>query len=78
MKLPRSKTFAWLTLGILSLCEVYALYCAAFSLWMTAYPFADVRVARTHLYEWIGACVVIGLCWIGALIWLLRQRHGRA
>lgn len=74
MKHPKGRALAWVALVILSLCEVYALYYAAFSLWMTAYPFADARGARMHLYEWLGACVVIGLLWIGVLIRILRKR----
>ena len=71
-------TFAKVVLGILGLCEVYALYWLSFSLWMTAYPFANNAMWRTHLYGWLGASVVVGLLWVAVLVWLIRQRRSKA
>jgi len=64
-----------IALGLLTLAGMISVYCLAFSVWMTAYPFADLHLWRVRFYIWAAASVLIGACWVATLIWLLRRKQ---
>jgi hypothetical protein len=61
-------------LALLTLAGAVTVYQALFDNWMTAYPFANANEWRSRLYIRLVTAFVIGLLWIGLLIWLWRQR----
>lgn len=70
----RSTLWAWGSLGLLTVAELVSLYEAAFSLWMTAYPFADIRFWRVHLYFRLVQAALCSVLWIAVAAWLFRRR----
>jgi hypothetical protein len=61
-------------LVLLTLAGAVTIYQALFDIWMTAYPFANANEWRARLYIRLVTAFVIGLLWIGLVIWLWRQR----
>ena len=59
-------------LVLLALAVAVSFYQLAFSVWMTAYPFADIHVWRARFYLRLSITGAIGACWIVALVWLVR------
>ncbi len=60
---------------LLTLAGAYSLYWVLFSIWMTAYPFADLHVWRIHFYVWLSATLLIAVCWTALLVWLIRRKR---
>jgi hypothetical protein len=60
-------------LAILTLAGLDCLYWLSFSVWMLAYPFAQVSVWRIRFYIWLIAAVLVSFLWLFTLIWLIRE-----
>jgi len=68
------RRLAWVALGLLSLGGALSMYFLAFSVWMTAYPYADLITWRTRFYQRLAITLLIGALWIATVWWLLRHR----
>jgi hypothetical protein len=67
----------WIGWPILSLVALTAsgaisAYQALFSLWMTAYPKADINFWRPHFYLRLAQTTLVGILWILSAAWLIR------
>jgi hypothetical protein len=51
-----------------------SVYQVLFSLWMTAYPYADINFWRPHLYLRLAQTVLIGMLWSALAVWMFRKR----
>ncbi len=60
---------------LLTLAGAHSLYWLLFSIWMTAYPFADLSVWGIRFYVWLSATLLIAVCLTALLVWLIRQRR---
>jgi len=59
---------------VLTLAGIASVYQVLFSLWMTAYPMADINFWRPHLYLRLGQTLLIGLFWVGLAVWMVRMK----
>jgi hypothetical protein len=74
--MSRGRTAAAIsTLVFLSLAGLDSIYWALFSMWMTAYPFADLAVWRPRVYIWLAITALIAFLWSAVVLWLVRQRR---
>lgn len=73
-----NKRLLWakVILALLTLVAAFSLYQVIFCAWMTAY------VAPENVGEWRGrfyirltTSLVVGMLWIAAVIWLIRQKR---
>jgi len=62
-------------LVLLTLAGLLSMYEVLFSLWMTAYPMADINFWRQHLYFKLVQAVMVAIAWIVLAVWLFRARH---
>ena len=60
---------------VLAFVGVYNLSQALFALWMTANPFADPNVWRTHFHTRSAATLVVAAVLIPLTIWLRRKKR---
>jgi len=59
---------------VLTLAGIVSVYQVLFSLWMTAYPMADINSWRPHLYLRLAQTLLIGLFWVGLAVWMIRMK----
>ena len=64
-----------LFLAFLAVVELFCMYWLLFSVWMTAYPFADKLLWRSRVYVWALLSGIIGLSLVAIIIWLFRHRR---
>jgi hypothetical protein len=63
----------WIALALLTLAGLLSCYQVAFSVWMTAYPKADINFWRPHLYFRLMQGAAVAVLWILVAVWLLRR-----
>jgi hypothetical protein len=51
-----------------------SVYQVLFSLWMTAYPYADINFWRPHFHLRLVQTVLIGVLWTALVVWMFRRR----
>jgi len=74
--MPKKKTaLATIALVVLTIAVVDSLYWLCFSVWMTAYPFADHNHWRINSYLWLAATLLIGAVWFGFAVYLFRRNR---
>ena len=66
----------WVGFGLifLTVAGMVSVYQVLFSLWMTAYPYADINFWRPHLYIRLAQTVIIAVLWGTLAVWILRKR----
>jgi len=62
-------------LALLTLAGIVSAYQVLLSLWMTAYPLAEINFWRPHLYLRLVQTVVIAFVWIVLVVRSLRSRR---
>ncbi len=72
-----SQRSVWAGIGllVLTVAGMASVYQLLFSLWMTAYPFADIDFWRPHFYFRLAQTVLIGVFWTGLAVWKYRNRR---
>lgn len=66
------KGIAWLLLTLSTLGGMLSVYQLLFSIWMTANPRYDSDAWHTRYYERLAITVLVGLIWVGSIVWLVR------
>ena len=74
MKATRRIVGPAIGLAILTVAGMVSCYQVAFSLWMTAYPMADINFWRPHFYYRLAQTAVIGSLWIALAVWIILKR----
>ena len=67
--------FGKIILGLLTLLEALSVYQVLFCAWMTASSPASLDEWRTRFYVRLTTAIVVGILWIGLVIWLVRQKR---
>lgn len=60
---------------LLTLAGIVSAYQVLFSLWMTAYPLANIHSWRAHFYFRLVQTLLIAFAWIVLAVWLIRSQH---
>jgi hypothetical protein len=55
---------------VLTLACLASAYQMLFSLWMTAYPKADITYWRPHFYMRLLQMLIVGCLWLGSVLWM--------
>jgi hypothetical protein len=66
------KVIAWSLLTLSTLGGMLSVYQLLFSIWMTANPRYDSDAWHTRYYERLAITVLVGLIWVGSIVWLVR------
>ena len=69
------KLWAKAILALLTLVEALSFYQASFCAWMAAYSPANASEWGHRFYIRVTTGLVVGILWIAAAIWLIRQRR---
>lgn len=72
---PQHHTWAKTVLVVLTFGEICCIYWGLFSLWKLAYLTTNLDVWRVRFHMWLAAGILIGLCWIGLMVWLYRAKQ---
>jgi len=66
----------WAGIGLtcLTVAGMVSVYQVLFSLWMTAYPYADINFWRPHFHLRLVQTVLIGVLWTALVVWMFRRR----
>jgi hypothetical protein len=65
----------WAGIGLtfLTVAAMVSVYQVLFSLWMTAYPYADINSWRPHFYLRLAQTALIGMLWTALVVWMFRR-----
>ncbi len=73
--LQNKSRYGKLILAFLVLVEMFCMYWLLFSIWMTAYPFANRVLWRSRVCVWALLSCIVGLSLIATVIRIFRQRR---
>jgi hypothetical protein len=76
MSTRQKSVWAKVALVLLTLGAMYSVYWLLFSLWMTSYPFANLKTSWSRLYLWLIISIIVGAFWSALVVWLFRQKAG--
>jgi hypothetical protein len=74
MSTRQKSVWAKVALVLLTLGAMYSVYWLLFSLWMTSYPFANLKTSWSRLYLWLIISIIVGAFWSALAVWLFRQK----
>jgi hypothetical protein len=77
MKSVQPVIFAGIGLVVLTIAGMVSVYQAMFSLWMTAFPFADINFWRPHFYFRLVQTAIVGVAWAALVLWMIRKKRLR-